>query len=75
MGEWAYEALFQAIDQPQGAEIAILVRLTWALWALPGLIFYLRGKKKLQEALRAAEEDSLDHSWEGLSQSEVTQTR
>lgn len=60
VGEWVSQVLFQFVPgQPDGGLIMILVRLNVIAASLPGIYFYARGKKDLEEAVRAAEEDAM----------------
>lgn len=46
--EAAYGWLFAAVGIPaRGALVSLLQRLTYCFWALPGLLIYLRSRKKL----------------------------
>lgn len=57
VGEWAYSKLFAWMGDPEnGLPIAIVQRINWYAWALVGLFFYLRKKKKIQKALSMGEE-------------------
>lgn len=60
VGEWAMSELLGMVGYAQGFTLAIFQRLSWYLWALPGLVFYLRRKKKVQEAIARGEGDPGD---------------
>jgi hypothetical protein len=46
VGEWAFVELFERAGYPDGDAIAVLQRLSWYLWALVGLGFYLAKRRR-----------------------------
>ena len=59
--EAIYGKLFEYAGVPHGALLCVLQRFTFVLWALFGLVFYLRRRANINEAVeeaKRAEEDS-----------------
>lgn len=56
VGETVYSFLFEIIEQPNGADLMVLVRLSWILWSVVGVFYYLRGRKALEKIALEAEE-------------------
>ncbi|MEM7167941.1 MAG: lysylphosphatidylglycerol synthase transmembrane domain-containing protein [Planctomycetota bacterium] len=65
LGETAYDELFTAANNSSipGAELMILIRVSWLLWGAVGLYFYLKGRGELVAAAQLAEqtEEELRH--------------
>ena len=62
--EAAYSWLFQLVDiTNRGALVSLLQRLTYCLWAVPGLLIYLRSRKTL----------ALELAWEPANADKTTQ--
>lgn len=57
VGEWAYSELFRQVRYPHGALIALIQRVNWYLWALWGLVQYLRRRKTVLRAIALGERD------------------
>ncbi len=55
VGELASQILFEKVNYANGGLLALMQRLSWYLWALLGLVFYLRKKKKVDRAIALGE--------------------
>lgn len=55
VGEAAYDQLFQIAGHGTGLELALLLRCTWVMWGLIGLVFYLRGKRDIDAAIEVGQ--------------------
>ncbi len=62
VGEVAMTELLKLVGYGQGFTLAIFQRLSWYLWALVGLFFYLKRKKKVQAAMEEVEKDQSQSS-------------
>jgi len=51
VGEWVFTELFRKVGYVDGGLIALVQRANWYLWALVGLLYFLRKKKRVSEAL------------------------
>lgn len=63
VGETAFGELMSAATDGEvleGGNIFLLWRACAYIWMIPGLYFYLRGKGRIQQALREGEQDALE---------------